>query len=252
MNDPATLLRQGDLAALRALFAGRVRAEPSVARHRLDFADALILQGELERADAQLDLASGQDPKLAVPTSLTRQLIRAAVSRAETWEQCRPPELVAEADDGIAAALARLAGVEVGGETRELTGTLDGRAFAGLRDADDRTAQVLEVMTSTGKYVWVSLAQVASLCVQPPVRALDLLWRQAELEVRGGPTGTVYLPAVYPPLTGRPEPSDAQRLGRETDWLEDDGLGVGVGLRTFLAGDDAVALGEFGELKVDG
>lgn len=251
MSDPATLLREGDLAALRALFAGRVRAEPSVARHRLDFADSLILLGELERADAQLDLASGQDPTLAVPTALTRQLIRAAVARAETWEQRRPPELVAEADDGIAAALARLAGVEVPSEPRELAGTLDGHAFAGLRDADDRTAEVLEVMTSTGKYVWVSLAQVASLSVQPPVRARDLLWRPAELEVRGGPTGIVYLPAVYPPQPGSPAPSDAQRLGRETDWVEEGDRVVGVGLRTFLAGDDAVALGEFGELKVD-
>ena len=44
--------------------------------------------------------------------------------------------------------------------------------------------------------------------------------------------------------------SDAQRLGRETDWTEQGDETFGVGLRTFLIGDDAVALGEFTELAV--
>ena len=246
MSDPAALLRAGDLAGLRALFAGRIRAEPARACHRLDLADILILQGELERADNQLELAAGQDPALAVPVALVRQLVRAAVAREQTFAERRPPELVTEPDALLTAALARLAGADAADETPALTGTSDGRPFAGLRDADDRTAEVLEVLTSTGKYVWVSLAQVAVLTVHPPERARDLVWRQAELEVRGGPNGVVYLPATYPAS----EMSDAQRLGRETDWIERDGGVSGIGLRTFLVGDDAVALGEFAELKV--
>ena len=43
---------------------------------------------------------------------------------------------------------------------------------------------------------------------------------------------------------------DAQRLGRETDWIEEGAQTVGVGLRTFLIGEDAVAMGEFTELVV--
>jgi type VI secretion system protein ImpE len=246
MSDAAALLRAGDLAGLRALFAARIRAEPAQAAHRAGLAEILILQGELERADDQLDIAMTQDPELAVPVLLTRQLIRAATARAETWGQRRPPELVADADDGLTAALARLAGAGTTQHEATLSGTVDGRPFAGLRDADDRTAEVAEVLTSTGLYVWVSLAQVAMLKLAPPSRPRDLVWRQAELEVRGGPSGVVYLPAVYP----ADSMTDAQRLGRETDWVEQGAETWGVGLRTFLVGDDALALGEFTELAV--
>ena len=246
MSDPATLLREGDLDGLRTWFAGKVRAEPARAAHRVGLADILIVQGDLERADSQLDLAAAQDTSLALPIALTRQLIRAATARNETWTQRRPPELVTEADAGIAAALARLAGVGHDALEAELSGTVDGRAFTGLRDADDRMAEVLEVLTSTGKYVWVSLAQVTSLKLANPERPRDLVWRRAELEVRGGPSGVVYLPAVYPAVTM----SDAQRLGRETDWVEQGAETLGLGLRTFLVGDDALAIGEFGDLAV--
>lgn len=251
MTDSTSLLRAGDLTGLRQLFAGRVRADPANAAHRLDLADVLLVQGELERADTHLDLAAGQDTTLALPVALTRQLIRAAIARVETFEQRRPPELVAEPDAAIEAALARLAGVEGAAAPVAARGVADGRAVDELLDADDRTADVLEVLTSTGKYVWVPFGQIASLKLSVPERLRDVIWRPAELEVRGGPTGVVYLPAIYHARTM----TDAQALGRETDWIEegaDDANRVtGVGLRTFLVGDDALSLGEFTELSVD-
>lgn len=247
MSDPASLLRTGDLPGLRALFAARVRAEPGRAAHRVDLADVLIVAGELERADALLDAATVQDPAIALPVALTRQLIRAATAREDCFAARRPPELVAEADEGLVAALARLAGTDASGAVAgELAGTIDGRRFEGVRDGDDRLAEVLEVLTSTGKYVWVSLAQVASLKPLPPARLRDVAWRQAELEVRGGPGGVVYLPAIYPGAA-----TDPQRLGRETDWMEVDGAVRGMGLRTFLVGEDAVTFDDFAELAVD-
>ena len=45
---------------------------------------------------------------------------------------------------------------------------------------------------------------------------------------------------------------DAHRLGRATDWIEDDAGARGIGQRTFLVGDDALALDEIGVLKVGG
>jgi len=245
MSDPATLLRDGDLTGLRALFSDRVRAQPAKAAHRLDLADVLIVLGELERADALLDAAAAQDTSVAVPVALARQLVRAATAREDCFASRRPPELVTEPDAGLTAALARLAGSDAPEADTVLTGTVDGRPFAGLRDGDDRTAEVLEVLTSTGKYVWVSLAQVASLKPRQPERLRDLVWRQAELEVRGGPSGIVYLPCIYPGAA-----TDAQRLGRETDWVEAEGRGLGQ--RTFLVGDDALTFGEFAELAVAG
>lgn len=247
MTDIASLWRDGDLAALRTTLAEKVRSQPAVAAHRLALADVMIVQGDLDAADKQLDIAAGQEPERAVLVALTRQLVRAAVARVECFEQRRPPELVAEADGAIAAALARLAGMP-GEEEGPLAGTIDGKPFDGLRDGDDRTAGVLEVLTTTGKYVWVSLAQIVALTVDKPERPRDLVWRKAELEVRGGPTGVVYLPAIY----HAGEMTDAQRLGRETDWIDQDREVWGRGLRTFLVGDEAVVLGEFESLAVVG
>lgn len=251
MTDSASLLRDGDLPALRQLFAARIRAEPGRAAHRLDLADVLIVQGELERADGHLELAAQQDTMLALPVVLTRQLIRAATARVETFDQRRPPELVAEPDAAIAAALARLAGVEGTQDAVPVAATVDGVIVDALLDGDDRTADVLEVLTSTGKYVWVPFGQIASLRLSAPERLRDVIWRPAELEVRGGPTGVVYLPAIYHPAAGG-APSHMHRLGRATDWIEDGDRVTGIGLRTFLVGEDALALGEFTELGTAG
>ncbi len=248
---PADLLRAGDLPGLRALFAARVRAEPGQAAHRVDMADVLIVAGDLERADTHLSLASDQDTSLGLAVALTRQLLRAATARIETFEQRRPPELVTEADPAITAALAILAGVgdaEPASDAAELGGTLNGERFTGLRDGDGRTPTVLEILTSTGKYCWVSFADIASLKVQKAERLRDLVWRPAELEVRGGPTGIVYLPAIY--HAAADEMTDAHRLGRATDWVEEGETVRGLGLRTWLVGEEAVTLDDVVELAV--
>ena len=73
---------------------------------------------------------------------------------------------------------------------------------------DDLTAGVLEVVTSTGKYYWIGLEQIIRLEFAPPKTVRDLLWRQADLEVKKGPTGVVYIPVLYP---GSAQHEDDQR-----------------------------------------
>jgi type VI secretion system protein ImpE len=56
----------------------------------------------------------------------------------------------------------------------------------------------------------------------------------------------VWLPALYEEV---PDLTDAQRLGRETDWREAaPGLTLGVGQRLFLAGETGVAAMELVQL----
>lgn len=244
----SALLREAKLDEARRLAAGRVRAAPTDAAARLDFAELLILFGEWDKADAQADLAGTYDPARAVGLALLRQLIRAAAWRDETFADRRPPDLVTEADAGLAYALARLAGADAP-EPPDLSATLDGVAAAPFRDADDRTAGVLEVLTGNGRYLWVPLSAVASLRPAAPERLRDLVWRPAEISVRGGPDGTIYIPALYPFAAGEGTP--AQRLGRETDWIGEGAQVRGIGQRCYLAGDDIVTLDGFAELVVD-
>jgi type VI secretion system protein ImpE len=128
-------------------------------------------------------------------------------------------------------------------------GEVNGRPFRLFRDADDMFGSVLEVMSGTGAYFWIPLEQVESLELDSPRFPRDLLWAPAHLEVRGGPSGDVFLPAVYP--GSHAERDEPIQLGRRTDWqsLEGD-LVLGLGARTFLADDDALGLLELRSLVV--
>ena len=245
---PKGLIREGKLADARATLVARVKAAPADTAARLDLADVLILLGEWEKADTHADLAGTNDPARAITIALTRQLIRAAAWRDDCFTQGRPPELVTEPDRAVADALARIAGRTVEASEEDgsvLSGTCDGSPFDLLRDADDRTAGVLEVLTSTGKYLWVPFGSIVALRPAKPERLRDLVWRPAELEVADGPGGMVYLPATY----HAPTATDAQRMARETDWIEQaDGSVTGVGARLLLIGDDLLPLDGFDEL----
>src|SRR5262249_39127239 len=119
-------------------------------------------------------------------------------------------------------------------------GVCNGQPFTDLRDLDDLTAAVFEVLTSTGKYYWIPVERVELVEFRPPARRRALLWRGAHRVVRGGPDGEVSLPALYPGTHA--EADDRLRLGRATDWRGAKGEPVrGVGLRTFLVGDETRA-----------
>jgi type VI secretion system protein ImpE len=125
-------------------------------------------------------------------------------------------------------------------------GQLNATPFTSLRDCDDLFAGVLEVMAQ-GNYYWLPLEQVNVLAMNAPKFPRDLLWMPARLEVRDGPTGDVFLPALYPGSHAHAD--DLVKLGRMTDWKSDEGGPVlGVGLRMFLVEDEAVSLPEWREL----
>jgi type VI secretion system protein ImpE len=119
-----------------------------------------------------------------------------------------------------------------------VTGQCADKAFNEFRDADDLIAGNLEVLTTTGKYYWIPIERIISAEFHPPARQRDLLWRRVSMIVADGPEGDVYMPAIYP-ATG--PVSDAERLGRETNW-RDAGCGMvcGAGQKTFLVGDEGI------------
>ncbi len=259
MSTAAELMKAGDIAGARAALVEAVKRKPADVEARYALAEALIVQGDWERVDAHLDLVSTQDPSWGTLVALLRQLLRAALHREDVFEKGRSPDLVTPPAPEIETALRILLEARRGGDVGplrreadeqapELSGTCDGRAFDTLRDLDDRTADVLELLTSTGKYVWAPWSAIVSLELRPVERPRDLVWRAAELELRDGPTGVVYLPMTYQAPLGAA--SDAQRLGRETVWTERSGLTCGLGQRCLLIGEDLVALSTVAELIV--
>jgi type VI secretion system protein ImpE len=259
MTDAGALFRMGRLTDAIAAANGAVRAKPSDPTRRLLLAELLLFSGDLERADVILDACGDLDPSLAVMAAEFRQLVRAETARRQLFSDGRLPEflggiefgqqsalraLVALREDNAAAAGQLAAEAEA---TRlHPAGETGGRAFDDLRDADDLLAGAFEVLTTTGKYFWVPIERVARLEFHPPRRPRDLFWRRASMQVTDGPDGEIYMPAIYVTAPFDPAPTDTQRLGRETDWVQvgESGPVRGVGAKTFLVGDDPATLME--------
>jgi type VI secretion system protein ImpE len=245
------LFDQGKLDEAVAAALEDVRARPRDHGARLCLSDLLCFAGELERADKQLDALATLDPKASLPVALGRQIIRGEIARQDFYRIGRVPEFIGEVSpdlrqrlqasillrEGNAAEAGRLlATAEAAREPQK--GTCDGHRFEALRDLDDLTASVLEVVTSTGKYFWIGLEQIVRLEFAPPKTVRDLIWRQAELEVHKGPEGVVYIPVMYPGSAQHPD--GAVRLGRMTVWQESDEAAPvrGQGQRTWLIDDE--------------
>jgi type VI secretion system protein ImpE len=132
--------------------------------------------------------------------------------------------------------------------TPSVSVTLNDKTYQSLRDADDLFGTVLEVMAQ-GSYYWVPLEQVETLAMNPPKYPRDLYWFPARLSIKKGPSGEVFLPALYP--RSHVHPDELVRLGRKTEWRGEEGDPVlGTGLRLFAADEEAIPLLEFRELQV--
>lgn len=254
----------GDLAGAVAEAVEEVKRNPTDPDRRGLLCEFLAFAGELDRADAQLDALSHQSPEIALGVSLLRQLVRAETARRQFFAEGRLPEFLDPPPEHVRLALEASIDVREGRpaeaaerltraeELRPRTpGVADGQAFDDLRDLDDQTAGVFEVLTSNGKYYWVPIDRVDLLEFRTPERPRDLLWRRARLVVRDGPDGEVYLPTIY--AATRVEGDDPLKLGRATDWRGGDASPVrGLGQRTLLVGDEARPLLELGTVEFSG
>ena len=250
------LFTSGDLEGAITALTEAVRKNPTDQETRGLLAEFLCIAGDLERADKQLDALGNQDAGSAPGLALFRQVVRAELARRECHQKGRVPEFIGaptpllekhlEASvyirDGEMRKAADLL-AEAEADRPQPKGVCNGTPFDDFRDLDDRTACFLEVLTTTGSYYWIPLQAVVSLECSPPRRPRDLIWRRTQLSVRDGPDGEVFLPAVY--ANQSDAITDQTRLGRMTDWSGGDGAPVlGVGQRTFLAGDVAIPIME--------
>ena len=254
MDTASQLFLSGKLGEAVQAQTDHVRSKPTDVAARFFLAELLCIAGNLERADSALETIDKMQPGPRV--NLYRQLIRAEKTRSEVCNEGRAPEFVTDPTPCVELYLkARLALREgdqdeavkqaLAAEEARVSpkGTCNGQSFDELRDLDDLTGGVFEVLTSTGRYMWVPIEHVLTMDFDKPESPLDLLWRPCEMNVSGGPDGKVFLPTTY--HVGDAEVADAVRLGRATEWnaVADDVM-RGEGLRTFLVGEEAMTVME--------
>jgi type VI secretion system protein ImpE len=257
------LYQQGKLQpAIDAAIADVKRAPTDVSARYL-LCQLLCFSGDLERVDLHFDAIASQDPPRAVVVAMQRQLLRAEQWRRQFFEEGRVPELAADGDSAVRLTLEASIRIREGDldaaadliaqaadERPTVRGTCDGHSFEGICDLDDLLAPVLEVLTSNGKYYWVPWPSVERIEFRPPENPFDLVWRAAQLELRDGPDGEVFIPALYAG-THRAENDDALRLGRATQWDgEQQGVVRGLGQKMLLIGDEDRSIMDVREIRI--
>ena len=240
--------RAGRLAEATELQLAAVKADPADHGKRLFLFELAAFAGDWDRTRRQIDAVRYDDPELQRATDQYRRLVDAEDARRKLFSEgvqpsflVDPPEDVVYRLDPVrklidgkpSEAAAILA--EANEKLAELTGTLNGEPFTGLRDADDLFAGVLEVM-ARGSYFWVPLSQIESITSNLPRFPRDTIWLPAKLATAVGESGDVFLPALYPGSSTHTD--DAIKLGRATDWDESAGFARGAGLRTFFHDTD--------------
>jgi type VI secretion system protein ImpE len=257
------LFRAGKLNEAISEAQAAVRSRPNDEGARYLLAELLCFNGELDKADKQLDTLRDLDPKSMMTVSMFRQLIRSEQAREQFFQDGRVPDFIDKPTpdlelrlraavllrEGNKAEAARLL-EQAESQRAPAKGVCNDQAFDEFRDGDDLTAAFFEVYTATGKYYWLPFEKVEEIEFRPPERPRHLLWRSARLSVRDAAEIEVHLPALY---AGSAKHSDLQaRLGRTTDWIGGDGEPMrGVGQRTFLAGDEAIGLMELKTIRFE-
>ena len=185
------------------------------------------------------------------------------MARQEVFQEGRVPNFIREPSDELtkhlnaivdlragesASAVAAL--VEAEAERSLCSGAWNGQSFSDFRDLDDLTSSFFEVLSSGGEYHWIPFDQVQRTEFHPPRRVRDLLWRSAHMDLRGGESLDVYLPALYAGTEWGDD--DALRLGRGTEWHDaNEGPVRGAGLRMYLVDELDKTILEFNEISFE-
>jgi type VI secretion system protein ImpE len=228
----AELFQAGRLDEAIEVLGSELRDDPTDARRRTFLFELLCFAGNFDRAEKQLDALARAGPEAEAGTLLYRGALHAERTRQELFHD--PPE------PGRAA------------EPPAVSGTLNGRPFQSLRDADPRLGARLEVFAG-GRYLWIPLEHLASIRMEPPRRVRDLLWAPAVARAgpgfRGVELGEVLLPVLAP--FSWVHDDVRVRLGRTTEWQElADGEQAPVGQKLLLVDDEEFPILEVRELEV--
>lgn len=259
--DPKQLFEAGELSKAIEAMTALVKAQPADAARRTFLFELLSFAGEWDRARKQLDVISHQSSQAEWAVSVYNHLIDAEQARRKFFEQGKPPEFLLDIPDHIQRHLEAAAHLAAGRAseasaalaaaaetTPAVSGTVNGRPFAEMRDCDDLLAPVLELII-VHDYVWVPLSQLRSLEIAPPERPRDLLWTPVRIALADGVQRSGYLPSTY--FASAQQADEALKLGHATDWRVVDGAPVqGLGQHQFLFDETELGLLEIRKLEI--
>ena len=226
-GDASELLLLGEFLA----FAGR-RAETLEVLARIDASDAAMaayLAGWRQIIAADDARHAGRHPNWITLPSPDFKTRVALISRRN--DETEDIDLLEELNE----------------EAPWLVGHVDGREFDGCREADDILAPILEAFRG-GHYIWIPLEAIRKVRFADEDVLRDRLYRPATVWLDDRSEWQLIVPALY--VGSAAHADEAVRVGASTDWRETSGLLRGSGLKTFLFGDEELAIGEFTQVEI--
>ena len=231
MPSARELYAAGQLDAAIEQLGNEIRSNPTDAQRRTFLFELLSFAGQYDRAEKQLDVLARGGSQAEMGTLLYRAALQAERIREHMFSTGDFPTDMAPAP---------------------VAGTLNGRPFSSIEDADARIGARLEVMAG-GRYLWIPFASISALHAEPPQRLRDLRWAPTRLStgpaVRDMELGEVLLPLLTPAAWRASDPE--LRLGRATDWEDlPDGDFAPVGQKVLRVDDELVPLVEVRDLVI--
>ncbi len=248
-------LRDGDPPRALKLLQDQIRTAPADAKLRVFLFQLLSVLGQWERALNQLTVSGELDASTLAMVQTYREGIQCERLRDEVFRGKKVPLLFGEPEAWVALLIEAMLrdGQGSADDAQKLrdqafeqapatAGTLDGKPFAWLADADMRLGPVLEAVIN-GRYYWVPMIHLAKVTVEAPVDLRDCVWTAAHFEFTNGGESVALIPTRY---AGTDLTQNDLALARKTEWNESrPGFYTGLGQRVFTT--DA---GDFGLMDV--
>lgn len=256
------LLKAGDLdGALDALQAD-IRSNAGNASLRIFLFQLLSVRGDWDRAIRQLKVSAEMDPAATAMAQTYREGIVCEVYREKVFAGEKDPHIFGEPQEWIALMVEALKANAAGNpqaaadarskafETAPtVTGTIDGKPFEWIADADMRLGPLLEAVVN-GRYFWIPFTSLAQIEFEDPADLRDAVWTPATLRLPNGGDTVALIPTRYAGTTAMG--SDTDKLARSTEWRD---LGAdtfaGFGQRVLTTNEDDFPLMDIRRIDLD-
>lgn len=262
MSDALERLKEGNLEAALSAAKGAVRNDPGDPDFRAQLFQLFCLNGEWDRAEAQLEALMTSSQIQAPIWKQFQILMRLERQRIECHENSTAPAIVGDPEDWMApfakAFELHQSGDVAGGATLRAeslegagapAGEIGGVEFGWLMDGDSRYGPMLEAFLPTeGDYCWVPFSTLTSVRIEKPSQVNHFVWIPAHFTWDDGRVLHGYVPTRYHGSESATDPNLA--LARGTEWI-DAGSEVftGLGQRMLMSADDDFPLLEIREAR---
>jgi type VI secretion system protein ImpE len=246
------LIRDGNPGAALAALQDAVRKDAADVKLRIFLFQLLAVMGQWGRALTQLNVAGELDAAALPMVQTYREAIQCEALRSEIFAGKRAPLIFGEPQAWLAQLVealrhdatdpARAAAIraEAFDTAPASSGTIDGKRFAWLADADQRLGPVLEAIVN-GRYFWIPFFRISRIDLEEPEDLRDTVWTAASFTWSNGAQTVGLIPTRYQDngadnVTGG---DAALLLARRTEW---DDSGRGRGQRMLVSDSDDHAL----------